>query len=346
MEIKPKLIIIHGFAGVGKTTIAKRYIDDHPLALNIEGDNLIVMLGQWITHEDQAREYVFALTKSMIATHLKAGKDVIVSYLLTDARHSEAFEQTAKEHNADFYEVLLSVDKEDAVNRLLERGTWGEPGSPPLTENDLPSIHKLYETMDAETAKRPDMITIHPVKDDIESTYQALLEAIKKATSPKNETTIRKILPEDKDWITKVMIDAWGSVVVVASQAFNTLELPGFIGEVDGEKAGILTYFVKDNRCEIVSLNSVIKNRGVGSLLLEKIKEYAKEKKYESIWLDTTNDNIDALKFYQKRGFRITKVYPDEIDKVRKLKPQIPEIGEYGIPIKDALELEYSVSDT
>ncbi|MDP2585543.1 MAG: GNAT family N-acetyltransferase, partial [Candidatus Levybacteria bacterium] len=72
-------------------------------------------------------------------------------------------------------------------------------------------------------------------------------------------------------------------------------------------------------------------------------KELAKERGLKSVWLVTSNDNIDSLRFYQKRGFRITKVYPNAIDKARKIKPEVPVIGKYGIPLKDALELEYIV---
>lgn len=139
------------------------------------------------------------------------------------------------------------------------------------------------------------------------------------------------------------MTEAWGSEIVVASKPFNTLKTPGFIAEIDGKIAGIFTYNVSGNRLEIVSLNSIIEGHGVGSALIEKSKDLAKEKKLKSVWLVTSNDNIDAFKFYQRRGFRITKVYPNAIDEARKLKPSIPEVGDYGIPLKDALELEYKI---
>lgn len=155
---------------------------------------------------------------------------------------------------------------------------------------------------------------------------------------------IRPIEKRDKEWIKKVMTNAWGSEMVVASKLFNTLELPGFIAEINNQLIGVITYNVEEKKLEIVSLNSTLEGKGVGSSLIEKIKKLAGEKKLKNIWLVTSNDNIDALKFYQKRGFRITKVYPDAINEARKIKPQIPEIGEYGIPLKDALELEYKIT--
>lgn len=104
------------------------------------------------------------------------------------------------------------------------------------------------------------------------------------------------------------------------------------------------TYDISDNKLEIVSLNSTLEKQGIGSKLIEEVKKLAKDKNLESVWLVTSNDNIDAFRFYQKRGFRITKVYPDAIDEARKTKPEIPEIGDYGIPLKDALELEYKIT--
>ena len=59
------------------------------------------------------------------------------------------------------------------------------------------------------------------------------------------------------------------------------------------------------------------------------------------MWLITTNDNLNALRFWQKRGFHLIKIYPSAIDKVsRKIKPQIPKMGADGIPIRDEIELE------
>lgn len=180
MKTQPKLIIIYGFAGVGKTTIAKRYINEHPLVLNIEGDGIIVMLGQWITHEEQAREIVFALTKSMISIHLKSGRSVLLPYLLTKASHAEEFENIAKKHGAHFFEIQLFLNKEAAIGRLMERGTWGAD-EPPLAEKEMPVINQLYDTMVEEMAKRLNTINISVSKDDIDNTYKEFLKVIGEA---------------------------------------------------------------------------------------------------------------------------------------------------------------------
>ena len=56
--------------------------------------------------------------------------------------------------------------------------------------------------------------------------------------------------------------------------------------------------------------------------------------------LDRNNDNLRALEFYQKRGYCLTKIYPNAIKKVRKLKKDVPLLGINNIPLRDEIELE------
>ncbi|MBK9123270.1 MAG: GNAT family N-acetyltransferase, partial [Chloroflexi bacterium] len=61
------------------------------------------------------------------------------------------------------------------------------------------------------------------------------------------------------------------------------------------------------------------------------------------LWLITTNDNLDALRFYQKRGWHLVAVHRDALNESRRLKPQIPIIGMDGIPLRDEIELEMTL---
>ena len=71
----------------------------------------------------------------------------------------------------------------------------------------------------------------------------------------------------------------------------------------------------------------------------------AKKAGCSRIWLITTNDNLHALGFYQRRGFVIKAVHPNALDRSRELKPSIPLISENGIPLRDEIELEMSLAD-
>lgn len=54
----------------------------------------------------------------------------------------------------------------------------------------------------------------------------------------------------------------------------------------------------------------------------------------------TTND--EALRFYQRRGFRLSALRTGAVDESRsRLKPQIPTAGDFGIPVRDEIELEW-----
>lgn len=169
---KARCILLNGFAGAGKSTIAKRYKEEHPMALVIEGDELIVNIGQWTTHEAAARKQVFELTKAMTATHLAAGYDVVLPYLVMDASHTVVFEAIAHAANAEFYEIVLHNDRHDAIARLMKRGTWGEAGLPPITNDELPQIEKDIDRMQAELEKRPEARVIRVVEGDTDGTYR------------------------------------------------------------------------------------------------------------------------------------------------------------------------------
>lgn len=181
MSNHPKLIHLNGAAGVGKDTIAQKYINDHPLALCAKSDELITHLGQWPQNYDPARHLAFGLLLSMVATHLEAGHDVIVPHLLTDLEEAESLEKVARAKAATFIEIVLSTDKADALDRVFKRGTRGEPGTPPLTPDDRPEFEELYDNVQTAVQERPHSIEVDSVQGDIEGTYQRVIQAITRA---------------------------------------------------------------------------------------------------------------------------------------------------------------------
>lgn len=140
------------------------------------------------------------------------------------------------------------------------------------------------------------------------------------------------------------MIVEWGAeTVVVHETVYRPAELPGFAAKRGDEILGILTYHLEGEACEIVTLNAWREGLGVGTALIEAVKQAAGRKKCRRLWLVTTNDSLPALRFYQKRGFIIATVHVNAIEKDRRLKPEIPLIGPSDIPIKDEIELEMTV---
>lgn len=152
---------------------------------------------------------------------------------------------------------------------------------------------------------------------------------------------IRKIIAGDEEWAKSLLEKEWGSVKTVSrGKVLNALDLPGFLAEVEGEKAGLVTYHIDNGKCEIVTLNSLTEGQGIGTKLIEEVKKEAREAGCSRVWLITTNDNMRVLRFYQKRGFVLKAIYPNALAESRKLKPEIPEIGIDGIPLRDEIELE------
>jgi GNAT superfamily N-acetyltransferase len=148
----------------------------------------------------------------------------------------------------------------------------------------------------------------------------------------------------DKDWIAQFIKDHWRSEKIVAHDTiFTPSSLPGFIAIQDKKKVGLITYVIERTGCEIVTLNSLHQSIGVGTALVEAVKKIARKKGCRRVWLITTNDNIQALHFYKKRGFSLAAIHRNALDLSRILKPEIPLIGEHGIPLRDEMELEMKI---
>lgn len=152
---------------------------------------------------------------------------------------------------------------------------------------------------------------------------------------------IRPLNPQDRPWVEEQVTLNWGSPCVVAhGQVFTPADLPGFIAHEGDEPLGLLTCHIQGKDCEVVTLHALRRGEGIGRLLLEAAREKARQSGCQRLWLITTNDNLDALKFYQKFGFQLCALRAGAVEISRQLKPLIPLIGEHGIPMRDELELE------
>ncbi len=155
-----------------------------------------------------------------------------------------------------------------------------------------------------------------------------------------NEVHIRSITGSDKNWMHEFMIKEWGAdKIVIPNGVYVPSELSGFVAQKNGKNVGIITYINVLSACKIITLNAFEKHEGIGSLLLKSVIEIARRDDLKEIIVVTTNDNVDGLRFYQKRGFVINNVFINQIVNSRKIKPEISTIGEYGIPIRDDIEL-------
>ncbi len=152
---------------------------------------------------------------------------------------------------------------------------------------------------------------------------------------------VRPLMDDDRSWLTGFMTERWGVPLAAGGGRLHRLDdLPGFAAvSADGTVAGVVTYLIEADTCEVVSIDRVVQGEGVGTALLEAACEAAAAAGCRSVRLITTNDNRDALRFYQRRGFALTELRPDAVNESRRLKPQIPLVGAYDIPIRDELVL-------
>jgi ribosomal protein S18 acetylase RimI-like enzyme len=145
----------------------------------------------------------------------------------------------------------------------------------------------------------------------------------------------------DRAWIDDFIRERWGALTVVSrGRLHRPSELPGFVATEADEPVGLLTYSIEGDACEIVTIDSLREGKGVGTALVEAVTDAARQKGCRRLWLITTNDNVPALGFYERRGFALVAIHRDAVDESRKLKPEIPLLGLGGVPIRDELELE------
>jgi ribosomal protein S18 acetylase RimI-like enzyme len=156
-----------------------------------------------------------------------------------------------------------------------------------------------------------------------------------------SELLIRQLDENDRPWVQHLLTTHWGTCTIVTRERMHQAdELPGFIAELDGERCGLITYRIEDEQCEMISLNSLREGCGVGTALLAAAQTAARQAGCQRVWLITSNDNLPAVRFYQRRGWRLVAIHRGALDDARRLKPEIPLTGIDGIPLHDEIEME------
>jgi ribosomal protein S18 acetylase RimI-like enzyme len=156
---------------------------------------------------------------------------------------------------------------------------------------------------------------------------------------------IRSATPGDRTAL-EPFLTRWDSLRVARRGVLEyPLDRPALLVEDDtGRLVAVLTYVIRGAECEILTLHSDLQWSGIGSALLAEVRRIAHAAGCTRLWLITTNDNVDALRFYQRRGFRLAALRPGAVDDSRaRLKPEIPAVGAHGIALRDEIELEQPI---
>jgi len=155
------------------------------------------------------------------------------------------------------------------------------------------------------------------------------------------EIRITAVTRKERDIVACLLTELWGSEIIVSrGKVYLAANLPGFIAWVGDQIKGLITYHIENDQCEIVTLDSMLENHGIGSALIDSVIQKARSVGCKRVWLITSNDNIRAIRFYQRRGFDMAALHKNAIDEARKIKPQIPILGIDDIPVRHEIEFE------
>ena len=153
---------------------------------------------------------------------------------------------------------------------------------------------------------------------------------------------VRPVTADDREWIAEVISTAFGSVRLVSHGELieDASLLDGFAVEHDGRPIGCALVNLVGTEAELVALVTTYRGAGAGGALLEAVVERAKREKWTRLWLITSNDNTEAIRMYQRAGWDWVDFRRDAITRARSLKPEIPEKGNHGIPIRHEIQFE------
>jgi 2-oxo-4-hydroxy-4-carboxy--5-ureidoimidazoline (OHCU) decarboxylase/N-acetylglutamate synthase-like GNAT family acetyltransferase len=160
--------------------------------------------------------------------------------------------------------------------------------------------------------------------------------------------SVRDMEPRDHDWVAALLErDLGGRRQARLGELLDPLQHPGLVAERDGQPIGVATLIEGSDAFEILTLNAIERGGGAGSVLLETVVRVAAASEHARVWLVTTNDNLEALRFYLSRGMHVAHVHSGAVAADRELKPAIPLTNpENGLPIRDLIELEIAAEST
>jgi crotonobetainyl-CoA:carnitine CoA-transferase CaiB-like acyl-CoA transferase len=259
---------------------------------------------------------------------------------LDDARDLSFVERTAEldDLQARIADAIAQHDRDPLVGRLLAADV---PAAAVLDRTGMLSLAHFRERAVSTSDPWADRAVGYPVA--FRSHPAARVSPPPAVDEHRGATfgsiAIRGLEPRDEPAVEALIAEALGGRQQARlGVVLDVLALPGF-GAWDGERlVGVATY----GGDELAALGVVSdqRGRGIGGRLVDAVVSRLMNQGRAEAWLVTTNDNLDALRLYQRRGFRVVQIVQGGVDRSRaELKPQIPLVGEHGIELHDELVL-------
>lgn len=147
---------------------------------------------------------------------------------------------------------------------------------------------------------------------------------------------------DDKSELLALMMAHWGShKMMIGLNTYDCAEIEAFgLFSAAGETLALASWTMRGDVGLLCALHALKSGQGAAVHLLDAVKAAAKAKGATRLLAMLTNDNLPAMAFYQKQGFRFSGLYVEAIDHYRSVIPTIIRTGHQDIPVRDALELE------
>ena len=176
--------MLNGPPGCGKSTLAQMYVDEHPLALNLDIDRVRGLIGQWQVDPHTSGLLARTLALAAARAHLTAGHDVVVPQFLGRPEFLEQLERLAEDVGADFREIVLLDAKESMLRRFAARSDAAlDPAQVEAQElldrsGGLDELSAMYDRLLSVIATRPGVRVVPTEDGQIRQAYRAVVDEL------------------------------------------------------------------------------------------------------------------------------------------------------------------------